>query len=59
MKAPIIISALLLAASSAVGAVSLSFSSTSSSLANFANGEGNGGTSLVWGGVIDAGGNGG
>jgi PEP-CTERM motif len=58
MKAKLIISALLLAASSAFGTVTLQFSNTTNSLANFANGAGVGGSNLLWGVVIDAGGNG-
>ncbi len=58
MKAKLIIPALLLAAGSAFGTVSLQFSNTTNSLANFANGANVGGSSLVWGIVIDAGGNG-
>ena len=58
MKAKLIISALLLAASSAFGTVTLQFSNTTNSTANFANGVGTGGSTLLWGVVIDAGGNG-
>ncbi len=57
MKAKIV-SLLLLAAGSAFGTVSLQFSTTVNSLANFANGAGAGGSNLLWGVVIDAGGNG-
>ncbi len=54
MKTPLIIAALALTASSALATVTLSFGTTSIYASNWANGAGVGGSSLVWGIIVDA-----
>lgn len=53
MKAKLVLASLVLAASSAMGSVTLQFNTAEGSLQNFANAAGVGGTAMVWGIIID------